>query len=555
MRRHDATRWLNPALVLLCWTGLASLGHGDDAQAPVLSTPAVEAAVADESEAALTKALDFERRHRWYEAIQSYQTALDRWPERVDFRHRLRLCEAHFKLSRRYQDRSFRDVLLRLSREQALDLFDEVLERIQLHYVEPVALEPLLRRGLDNMEVALRDPTFLKVNAPASTADRVTWLRNALGARRNSMLARDRREANVLVLSICDQSRASIGLPAAAAILEFTYGACDALDDYSSYLTPDRLEDLYAMIDGNFVGLGVELKSDPRGLKLVGVLKGGPAHDAGLKVGDRITDIDGKPVAGLDLDAAANRLQGTEGSAVEIVILKSSGASETLRLVRRPVEVRSVAEARLVDRAAGIAYVQLTGFQKSSTDEMRAAIAQLEREGMRSLILDLRGNPGGLLNIAVELADRFLDRGVIVTTRGRSLGQSAIYRAKSDGAWTMPVIVLVDHDSASASEILAGALQENGRAVVVGDRSYGKGSVQSIFPLRSVSAGLKLTTARFYSPRDRSYSEQGVEPDVKVSIVARPPHGQPATPPDGFVMGDPDSDPALRTAIRLAAKR
>lgn len=551
MQLGDAPRWF-PRGVLCVVLSAASvaLAGGPDVDRPGLTPPAA-VSPADE---AYGKALQLERDRRWAEAIQTYQDAVERWPERVEFKHRQRLCEAHFKLNRRYQDRSFREVLLRVSRQQALDLYDEVLERIQLHYVEPLALEPLLRRGYDNMEVALRDPVFLQSHANRVSTDRVKWLRDTLAARRSQLHARDRREAQAVVLDACELARTALGAPPTAVILEFTYGACDALDDYSSYLTPDRLEDLYAMIDGNFVGLGVELKSDPAGLRLVGVIKGGPAHEAGLRPGDRITEVDGKTVRGLDLDAAANRLQGAEGSTVSITVLRADGSTRSLRLVRRAVEVRSVAEAKIVDRNLGVGYVQLTGFQKSSTDEMRAAVSALQTQGMRSLILDLRGNPGGLLNIAVDLADRFLDQGVIVTTRGRSVGQSATYRARNDGAWRMPVYVLVDHDSASASEILAGALQENRRAIVIGERSYGKGSVQSIFPLRAVPAGLKLTTARFYSPRDRSYTEMGVEPDVPVVTRAKPSGDRSEAVPD-FLIGDPNDDPVLRTAIRLAQRR
>jgi carboxyl-terminal processing protease len=560
MRPLDVPRWGRLTLAIaLVWVAAgagAADTSGDSAAPPPLTPPAAPAnanATADEPDLALTKALQLEREHHWSDAIQVYQDALDHWPDRVEFRHRLRLCEAHFKLNRRYQDRSFRGVLLKLSREQAMDLYDEVLERIELHYVEPVALDPLLRRGFDNLEVALRDPVFLAANASSIPADRIQWLRSNMLARRQQVHARSRADARAHVLAACEQARVAANLPPAAVILEFTYGSCDALDDYSSYLTPDRLDDLYAMIDGNFVGLGVELKLDNDGLKLVGVLRGGPASEAGMKVGDHITQIDGRPVQGLDLDTAANRLQGAEGSAVAITLLRADGSTPTLKLVRRPVEVRSVAEAKLIDHEAGVGYIQLAGFQKTSTDEIRAAVADLQKQGMRQLVLDLRGNPGGLLNVAVEIADRFLDQGIIVSTRGRALGQSALYRARADGAWTMPVFILVDHDSASASEILAGALQENGRAVVVGERSYGKGSVQSIFPLRSVSAGLKLTTAKFFSPRNRAYSEQGVEPDVRVTTAARPVRGDRSSL--DFPVGDPERDPVLRTALRLANKR
>ena len=505
-------------------------------------------------DAALQKALELERQRKWPAAIEAYESALEVWPGRSDFRHRQRLCESHYKLGRRYQDRSFREVLLRLPRDRALDLYDEVLERIETNYVEAVAFEPLLRRGFDNMEVALRDPAFLKAHKAEASPDGVKWLRGAYASRRDSVVARNRAEARAQVASACDLAAQSLGIGAAAIALEFTFGACDGLpDDYSSYLTPDKLDDLFAMIDGNFVGLGVELKQDEMGLRLVGVMAGGPASEAGLKAGDRITQVGGVSVKGLGIDEAAGRLQGAEGTAVAITVLQAGNVSRVYNLVRRAVEVQSVAPPKIVDREAGIGYIQLNGFQKSSTEELRRAIATLEARGMRHLVLDLRGNPGGLLNVSVEIADRFLDGGVIVSTRGRAAGQSYVYKAKSAPIWRMPMTVLIDHDSASASEILAGALKDHGRALIVGSRSYGKGSVQSIFPLRTATAGLKLTTAKFYSPRDQSYSEQGVVPDVPASSSARPAGDQvEAVPP--VVFGDPSQDSVLGTAIRLAKK-
>lgn len=547
MRPRDVCRLYR--LVVLVLTGSltpSSIVADDQGLTPHTSAPGIISMGLESADSALERALELERNRDWTGAIQVYEEALDLWPARVDLRHRLRLCESHYRLGKRYQDRSYREVLLRLPREQCFELLDEILEKIENGYVEPVSLIPLLRHGYDNLEVALRDPTFLDVNAPAAARDQVKWLRGALLSRRQSLTVRSRVEARREVVTACELSRSAAGISSQAIVLEFAYGACDSLDDYSSYLTPDRLDDLYAMIDGNFVGLGVELKKDEHGLLLVGILKGGPAWDAKLLSGDRITHVDGQSVAGLDLDAAANRLQGPEGSSVTITVLRE-GVSRNLTLTRRPVEVLSVAEARLVDPAAGVAYIQLIGFQKSSTDELKSALESLRRQGMRHLVLDLRGNPGGLLNVAVEMADLFLDEGIIVSTRGRASGQNITYRARRDGGWMTPLTILIDHDSASASEILAGALQDHGRATILGERSYGKGSVQSIFPLRSAPAGLKLTTAKFYSPKDRPYSEQGVEPDTVVAVRARPRSGDDQARP---VHGDPESDVVLRAAIQ-----
>ena len=559
--------WRHAIWSLALWLGWAAAAPALDphATAPSLvgptldapSLPPIQAPTVDppaDPDEALQHALLLERRRDWSAAIAEYEEALERWPSRTDFRHRLRLCELHYKLARRYQDRSFRAVLLKLPRDRALALFDELIERIQTHYVDDVEVAPLLRHGLDNLEVALRDPVYLRTNAPGASADRVLWLRDAFARQRAQIVARTRAEARAQVEAACALGQQALGLEPAAVILEFVYGTCDALDDYTCYLTPDKLDDLYAMIDGNFVGLGIELKLDEEGLRLVGVIRGGPAWDAQLKVGDRITHVAERVVRGLSLDEAAGLLQGEADSPVAITILRRDGSSQCLNLVRRPVEVDSVAQARIVDPSAGIGYIQLTGFQKTSTEELERAIAALQSRGMRHLVLDLRGNPGGLLNVAVDMADRFLGQGVIVSTRGRAPGQSYVYRARAQPEWRMPLSVLIDGDSASASEILAGALKEHHRATIVGERSYGKGSVQSIFTLRTVPAGLKLTTAKFYSPANRPYSEQGVEPDLQARSAARPASFFDDTTPD-LEPGDPEHDPVLALALQHAKRQ
>ena len=239
------------------------------------------------------------------------------------------------------------------------------------------------------------------------------------------------------------------------------------------------------------------------------MIRGGPAWEAGLKVGDVIVKIGGRPIKGLSLDEAANRLQGTEGTTVELEVRRRDGVDQYFRLVRRHVDVESVTKVKLVDPVDGIGYLQLTGFQKTSTEELDQAIGELSRQGMKALVLDFRGNPGGLLNVAVEIAERFIDSGLIVSTRGRAQGQTQVLSANGQAKWRMPIYVLVDHDSASASEILAGALQDHHRATILGSRTYGKGSVQSIFSLRSAPAGLKLTTAKFYSPSEPPLQRAG----------------------------------------------
>ena len=547
--------WLSLLVTAATLSGWVSLAPAAADPAPLAATVEAQVAVDGDPDATLDRALGFERRHLWSSAVQVYRDAKLKWPSRNDFKQRLHLCEMHLRLARRYGDQSFRNVLLRLSREKSVELFDEMIERIASFYVDSVPLEPLFRRGLDNLEVAVRDPNFafLKLNAPTATPEQLAWLRDQLRARRDVLLVPTSASAHDQVLEICELARQAAGIPAAAIVLEFVFGTCDVLDDYTAYLTPDKLDDMFAMIDGNFVGLGVELKLDEGGLRLVGVIRGGPAAEAGIKPGDRIVAVGGVSVKGLGLDEAAGRLQGNEGTLVDVTVEHTNATTQTYRLMRRHVEVESIAQAKIIEPALGVGYIQLVGFQKTSTEELDRAMARLQRQGMRYLVLDLRGNPGGLLNVAVDIADRFVDQGVIVSTRGRAPGQTQVFRAKPDKPYTMPVAVLVDHDSASASEILAGALQELNRATVIGDRSFGKGSVQSIFELRTVPAGLKLTTAKFYSPMNHPYSERGVEPDVPVSVMARPAsYDRPDGGDEIKEFGDPVTDSVLGIALTRA---
>ena len=237
----------------------------------------------------------------------------------------------------------------------------------------------------------------------------------------------------------------------------------------------------------------------------------------GLKKGDHIQSIDSFDVRKSTIDDAASRLRGEIGSRVKLKIARAGKTWDAV-LIRREVQVRSIPEMKIVDRDNGIGYIKLIGFQKSTSQEFEAAMRNLEGQGMRALILDVRGNPGGLLTAAVELLDRLIDNnGVLVSTRGRSTDQNWTYRSQHNGASQVPLVLLTDGDSASASEIVAGAVKDHHRGTIVGRKTYGKWSVQSIFHVGR-STGLRLTTARFYSPNGHTYGQIGIEPDVLVEV-------------------------------------
>ena len=332
----------------------------------------------------------------------------------------------------------------------------------------------------------------------------------------------NRLDARDSALAAANLAQQRLGLAPTAAILEYLCGATNSLDPYSAYLTPDQLGEVYSQIDGSFVGLGVELKAQAGALVIVRVISGSPAEQAGARAGDRIIAVDGRPTSNYTTDQAANLLQGPEGSSCTLVLGAPDEAERQVTIRRQRVEVPSVDRVHIVDNKQGVGYVRLTCFQKTTRRDLEAALWRLHGEGMRSLIIDLRGNPGGLLISSVDISSLFLDSGVIVSTHGRIAQEDSTYSAHQEGTWKVPLTLIIDQESASAAEIFSGAIRDHHRGTIVGVRSFGKGSVQGIFQLDGSDSGLRLTTAKFYSPQGKPYSRVGVEPDVVVHQAAKP---------------------------------
>ncbi|HVU88892.1 MAG TPA: S41 family peptidase, partial [Pirellulales bacterium] len=364
-----------------------------------------------------------------------------------------------------------------------------------------------------------------------------------------------RHHARDAVVYIARLGRERLGLNNTVTILEYTCGATSGLDAYSTFLTADQLNEVYSQIEGNFVGLGVELKASDRALLILKVITGSPAEKAGIHAGDRIVAVDGQSTTDLSTDQAANLLQGKEGTFVEVTLIAPDSTNRQLRIRREQIEAPSVDGGRILDPATGVAYLRLHQFQKTTVRELDAELWRLHRLGMKSLILDLRNNPGGLLAVSVEVVDKFVEGGVIVSTRGRGPQEDYKYTAHADGTWRMPLVVLIDGDSASASEIVAGAIRDHRRGIIVGSTSYGKWSVQGIFPLNQANAGLRLTTAKFYSPLNHSYSGIGVKPDVEVQQVAKPVIDTSGEVSQAGAGNDPQLEAALRLSRDQLAKR
>jgi carboxyl-terminal processing protease len=299
------------------------------------------------------------------------------------------------------------------------------------------------------------------------------------------------------------------------------HGMVETLDPHSEYLESKDNEELEDDLNGEFGGIGIQVEVRDSHVLVIAPMPGTPSDRAGIRSGDEILTIDGKPVdAGAPMNDVVDRLRGAPGTLVRVGMVRpSTRARMDLRLTREIIKTNSVADARVLP--GGVGYIELTDFSEHTGQQFDDALDGLLKRNIGSLVLDLRDNPGGLLDSAVDVAEPFFRKGeLIVYTQGRRPGDRDDYRAEADGdPVDIPVAVLINADTASAAEIVTGALKDTGRAVVVGERSFGKGSVQSIFKLKN-GEGLRLTTAHYFTPSGVSIHEKGIAPQVEVVMSA-----------------------------------
>ena len=292
-------------------------------------------------------------------------------------------------------------------------------------------------------------------------------------------------------------------------------GMLQSLDPHSSYLSAESYKDMQVKTKGTFGGLGIEITMEDGVVKVVSPIDETPAALAGMQSGDLIIGINGESIRGLSINDAVSQLRGPIGSNVTITVVRNKQEPFELVIKRDIIKIRSVRH-NIINN---VGYIRLTTFSETTTEGMKSSIKKIQGElgkKFQGLILDLRNNPGGLLNQSISVSDSFLDRGEIVSTKGRKNGDaSRVFAKKGDVINGKPLVVLINSGSASASEIVAGALKDHSRAIIIGTRSFGKGSVQSIIPLPGNGA-MRLTTARYYTPSGVSIQAKGIEPDIQV---------------------------------------
>lgn len=462
-----------------------------------------------------SQARQLEKEGDWAKACSFYAYILTKDRSLTDVKERFQICLRHLHRVRRHQDSSYRQQILNQDVAVALKLYGEVVEQLRADYLEDdkVDLNRLFHQGLHELRLTLNDQTFRQQYLPDVKKEAIEGFLTTLSTFGNREV-RSSLDAQNQAMKVALAAKKALGLKPTVTVYEIACGACNALDEHTFYLTPRQFSDDYSALRGDVAGIGIDLAVSDKKLVISQVYMNTPAARVGLIVGDRVLSIDGVQADKLSLEAALEKLKGRADSTIALEIAYSD-RPRVYNLMRQPINV-SVPFFRILE--PGVAYVQLVCFNENTLNELDDAIRQLEPLGMKSLILDLRGNSGGLLDSAVQVAEYFLWEGAyIVNTRGK-LRESKRTSRNLNPRLT-PLVVLVDGSTASAAEILAGALKENvsetgqPRATLVGQTTFGKGTIQHMVELKTVQAGgLRITWAKFFSPLNNPYNGLGVEP-------------------------------------------
>ena len=486
---------------------------------------------------AFTYAEDLRKRGEWADATRIYAELALVFPDNQTYKDLRTRCQAHAQLEATYNDPDWKDRLGGITPEMARDAFS----RIDKYYYSTPDLKKLGADAIDRLTALAETTALFKVFSGLNNPEK-----------RQQFLGKLHRQADLLskaetvgvsqlratLEEVLAANRATVALPDEVVISEYVNGGFEALDRYSSMIWPAEQAEFRKHTTGEFSGVGIQISMENEKIKVFSPLEDTPAYKAGVEPGDTIVAIEGKPVKGITLEQAVRRITGEAGTSVTLTMERPGLASSfDVKMKRQKIVVPTVKGwerngsewSYFIDKEQGIAYLRVVSFTETTTDAFRSTLEQLRKGGMKGVIVDLRVNPGGLLKTAVEMCEMFLPPGKdIVSTKGRASEPWQI-KSRSAGEFAgLPLIILINDYSASASEIMAGALHAQGAALLVGERTWGKGSVQNPWPLGSSDAMLKLTTALYYLPfmersihRDEDSKEWGVAPDVQVKLTPK----------------------------------
>jgi len=493
------------------------------------------------------QAREFESRAEWAKACDLYESILRFDRSLALVKEKYQYCLRRYWQSRRHRDMSYRKEVLSLDYGQALRLYSMMRDTLLDNSLEKKKANPglLFQKGLEEFESALADPLFRQQYLITANPEQVRQFRNELRLTWGGYTPLNKPQALKRIREVALAAQNTLKLSCTVTIMEFTCGACYALDDYTLYLTPNHLRELCDSLRGSLADVGVAVRAYDMKLIVQEVAPFSPAAKE-LSQGDEILSIEKRSTRGMMAEEAAELLTGPQGSNVELEVLSAGMGLRTIVLRRQTLFLPSVVFGM---KSEAIGYIGLNCFKDSTAQELDDAIASLLRADMKTLVLDLRGNDGGLFEVAIDAAQRFLSSGVITSTENVDPIYNKVYEAKNPGALAIPMIVLVDGDTASAAEVLAGALKEHKRARLIGQTTFGKGCTQCLLKFPSASGGvptggLRLTVARFFSPDGFPYSGRGVAPHLFVDRFTMP----------GSMMGGSAADPQMEAAL-LEAQR
>lgn len=494
----------------------------------------------------IAAAEEFREKHEWLDASGIYYELTEIFPDDRGMEEALEECNGHARIDMLYSpDGEWKDDVQRIY----VDMLRSILEKVEREYTNEPNFRDIARSGLKSL-LLLADSETLKESYNELKDE---FLVEHFKIRINKLL-RDVAQANVYTKQHCQRdfetalaiNKQTLILDNGLVIAELAHGALSELDEFSSVIWPSEVEDFRKHTVGEFSGVGISINMLRSGeIQVFSPLEGTPAYEAGIQPGDIISSIDGETTEGFTSDDAVERITGPSGTTVTLGITRQGVQGEIeVPLVRSKITIQTVKSQKrdasghwdfMIDPERKIGYIRVSNFMENTTRELRAALSELEARGAEGVILDLRFNPGGLMKSAVEMSELFLDPGkVVVSTKGRTEASADPVRANPEGRnfTDLPLVVLVNDYSASASEIVSGAIRDHKRGLVVGERTFGKGSVQNLIPIGDRAATrdaafLKLTTASYYLPggrcihREKDAETWGVDPDVAVKMYPR----------------------------------